>query len=389
LPRANAMLRRSFLFFSPSLVGCAASPAGVKETSAPKESAAPSAPSSEPPNELALQADELFAKATKEGRFSGSIIVVDGGKIVLEKSYGLADRDATKANANDGIYRVGSLTKQFTATAILALAEEGKLSVDDAITKHVPELPPENFVDVSLRHLLSHTSGIGDARSTTWFKAHAWFSTIDPKEYVAIGGALPMRRKPGAKFEYNNWGYYLLGLVVERVSGKTFAEFMAERFFDPLGMKDTGVLRSALTAAQQARIPHGYEDSDEDGELDTLDDSRRFVDRDMTMAFGSGQILSTAADLAKWDRALAEKKVLPKLQDQLFTPVLDDYGFGWVVETRDGVPIQWHNGALSPLGFTSLIVRVPAKDRFVAYLANLDLPLVQPIEEKVIALAAK
>lgn len=318
--------------------------------------------------------------------------MVDGGQTVLEKAYGLADRDAKTPNTKDGIYRLGSVTKQFTAAAILALAEDGKLSTDDPVTKLLPELPRENFskdgVDVTLHHLLSHTSGIGDARSTSWFKAHAWFKKIDPKEYVAVGGALPMRRKPGTKFEYSNWAYYLLGLVVERVSGKPIATFMKERFFDRLGMKDTAVLRSSMSAAQQARIPHGYE-AGKLGGFDTMDDTPRFVDRDMTMSFGSGQILSTVADLAKWDRALAAKKVLPKLQDRLFTPVLDDYAYGWIVETKNGVPIQWHNGALSPLGFTSLIVRVPSKDRFVAYLANLDVDLVEPIEEKVIALAAK
>lgn len=367
-----------------SLVACARSSASTQAPPpAEKKSESPA------PNELASDADALFAKATQDGHFSGSIVVVDGGRTVLEKSYGYADVDAKRPNRNDGIYRLGSVTKQFTAAAILALAETGKLSVDDPVTKHITELPSENFAGVTLHHLLSHTSGIGDARATTWFKAHAWFSAIDPKEYVAVGGALPMRRKPGTKFEYNNWGYYLLGLVVERVSRQALATFMKERFFAPLGMKDTSVLRSALTAAQQARIPHGYEDSDKDGELETMDDSRRFVDRDMTMSLGSGQILSTVSDLAKWDRALAARKVLPKLQDELFTNVLDDYGYGWAVETRDGVAIQWHNGALSPLGFTALIVRVPSKDRFIAYLANLDVSLVMPIEEKVITLAVK
>lgn len=397
------MRRRSFLLSlsSLSLIACAGSapnptphdPAAGNEPQgpAPKDTGNEHAPT--PPNELAVAADDLFTKATADGQFSGSIVVVDAGKTVLEKSYGLADRDAKKANANDGIYRLGSVTKQFTAAAVLALAEDGKLSVDDAVTKHLTELPKESFskdgVDVTLHHLLSHTSGIGDARSTPWFREHAWFSTIDPKEYLAVGMQLPMRRKPGTKFEYNNWAYYLLALVVERASGKTFAAFMKERFFDRFAMNDTAVLRSSFSAAQDARIPHGYADQDKDGELTTLDDNRRFVDRDMTMSLGSGQILSSLADLVKWDRALAAKKVLPKLQDQLFANVMDDYGYGWAVETKNGVAVQWHNGALSPLGFTALIVRVPSKDRFVAYLANLDLPLVQPIESKVIALAVR
>lgn len=345
-----------------------------------------------PTNELALRADDFFTKATSDGHFSGSIIVVDGGKTVLEKAYGLADRDAKKPNSKDGIFRLGSVTKQFTAAAILSLAEDGRLSVDDPLTAHLPELPRASFsydgIDVTLHHLLSHTSGIGDARSTSWFKAHAWFTKIDPKEYVAVGSALPMQSKPGATFAYSNWAYYLLALVVERVSGQPYGAFMKARFFDRFGMKDTAALRSSFSGAQQARIPHGYQ-ADKSGELETMDDMRRFVDRDMTMSFGSGQILSTVSDLAKWDRALAARKVLPRLHDRLFTPVLDDYAYGWAIGTMNGVPVHWHNGALSPLGFTSLIARVPSMDRFVAYLANLDVELVDPIEEKVIALMTK
>ena len=378
------MLRRSFLLSLVACTGTSRSAPPAPATTAPKEAT--------PANELALRADDFFTKATADGHFSGSIIVVDSGKTVLEKAYGLADRDAKKPNTKDGIFRLGSVTKQFTAAAILALSEDGPLSVDDPITAHLPELPRENFssdgVDVTLHHLLSHTSGIGDARSTSWFRTHAWFTKIDPKEVLAVGGALPMRRKPGTKHEYNNWGYYLLGLVVERVSRQPYGAFMKERFFDRFGMTDTAALRSSMSAAQQARIPHGYE-AGKLGGFDTMDDSRRFVDRDMTMSFGSGQILSTVADLAKWDRALAAKKVLPKLQDRLFTPVLDDYGYGWVMSKMNGVPVQWHNGALSPLGFSSLIARVPSKDRFVAYLANLDIDLVEPIEEKAIALLTK
>jgi CubicO group peptidase (beta-lactamase class C family) len=371
-------------------LACCASPSRTAAPATPRPSSIEPAKA---PNALAAAVDDLLTTAEKADRFSGSLVVVDGGKTVLEKSYGMADRDAKKLNTKDGIFRLGSVSKQFTATAILTLAEEGKLAVEDPLRKYLPELPRENFskdgVDVTLHHLLSHTSGIGDARSTPWFKERAWFRTIDPKEYVAVGAQLPMKRQPGTKFEYSNWGYYLLGLVVERVSGQAYADFMRARFFGPLGMNDTVVLRSSLSAAQQARLPYGYNDEDGDGELTTLETGRLYVDRDMTMSFGSGQILSTTTDLVKWDRAIAAKQVLPNMQDVLFQPVLGDYACGWFIETHDGTRVEWHNGALSPLGFTAFLVRVPSKDRFVAYLANLDYRIVARLERKVITLAAK
>jgi CubicO group peptidase (beta-lactamase class C family) len=360
-----------------------APPGPTPESQPPPSEAEPPAP-----NKLAVDVEAFFTKAEKDGTFTGSVVAVDGGKVVLEKAFGPADRAKKRPNAKDTIYRIGSVTKQFTASAILALAEDGKLSVDDPVSKYFPEYPKTNLtfdgVEPTLHHLLSHTSGIADGRSTEWFKDHVWFTKIDPKEYLAEAAKLPMKRKPGASFEYNNWAYYLLGLVVERVSGKPYETFMKERFFTPLGMTDTGTI---LPADKRERTAHGYQEKN--GKFSTLDDDPLFADRDLTFAFGSGQIFSTVSDLAKWDRALAARTALPKLEDQLFKPNLDDYGYGWVMETSGGVAVQWHNGAISPLGFTALVVRVPAKDRFVAYLANLDTDIVSVLEQDVIALAAK
>ena len=203
---------------------------------------------------------------------------------------------------------------------------------------------------------------------------------------LASASQLPMKNEPGTKFEYSNWGYYLLGLVVERVSGMSYEAFVKERVLVPAGMNDTAVLLSSLTSAQKARVPHGYAKVDD--EMTTLDSNRAFIDRDLVAAFGSGQILSTVDDLAKWDRALAAGKVL-KNQNALFSPNLDDYGYGFVIEKRNGLTVEWHNGAISPLGFAALVVRVPEKDRFVAYLANVDWTIVQPLEEKVLTIATK
>jgi D-alanyl-D-alanine carboxypeptidase len=240
-------------------------------------------------------------------------------------------------------------------------------------------------VEVTIHHLISHTSGLPDPRNTTGFKRAVWTRTIAPSEQVGFAKTLPLVSKPGSEYSYVNFNFLLAALIVEKVSATPYESFLRTRFFEPLGMNDTGTL---LPAGVADRAALGY--YDEDGERTTLTDDPTFKDRDVSFAFGSGQIYSTVKDLARWDRALTGDTILGAAQrDLLFKPNLDDYAYGWVIQKKSGVTIEWHNGAISPLGFTALVVRVPSKDRFVAYLANMDLDLIQPFEAKVEALAVK
>lgn len=392
------MLRTRSFFVLPlllSLLACGASSKNEASSGPPAGEDVPDAsvtPDAEAkvPNELADAVDALFAAAEAKDTFSGSVIVVDGGKIVLEKGYGLADRAAKRKVAPDTLFRVGSISKQFTATAVLALAQDGKLALTDPVSKYFPDYPKENLaqdgVEVTLHHLLSHTSGLPDPRGTTGFEKIAWRREIVPSEQVDLVKGTPLVSKPGSAYAYVNYNFLLAAMIVEKVSGQSFEAFMKTRFFDPLGMKDTG---TRLPPADAGRAAVGYYDSA--GELTTLTDDPVFKDPDVTLAFGSGQIYSTVQDLARWDRALIGETVLGAAKrDLLFTPNLGNYGYGWVIQKKAGITYEWHNGALSPLGFTALIVRVPSKDRFVAYLANRDLELVQPLfEAKISALALK
>lgn len=343
-------------------------------------------PTEEPPapNALADAIDDMIGRAAKKDAFAGSVIVVDGGKQVLAKAYGNANRDAQKANALDTVFRVGSISKQFTATALLALVADGKVALTDPVSKHFPSYPKENLtkdgVEVTLHHLISHTSGLPDPRATSTFKAAVWRRAIAPSEQVGWAETLPLVATPGTSYAYLNYNFLLAALVVEKVSGQSYEAFLKSRFFGPLGMTDSGTV---LAGSPLDRSAVGYYDSD--GELLAFTDDPSFVDTDVTLAFGSGQVFSTVGDLAKWDRALYGDKILPAAQrDLLFKPNLDDYGYGWVIETKKGVTVEWHNGALSPLGFSSFMVRVPSKDRFVVYLSNIDISRVQPLESKII-----
>lgn len=355
----------------------------------PVRTAAAAAPATAKANTFGAAVDSLFSDAEKHDRFSGSVVVIDGGREVLAKGYGFADRKVGRRNDADTVFRIGSVSKQFAATAILTLVRDGKIALTDPVSKFFPEYPKENLTMdgalVTLHHLISHTSGLPNPRSTSAFEAIVWKRPIAPTEQIGFAKATPLASRPGSKYQYVNFNFLLAALVVERVSGQPYEAFLKKRFFEPLDMKDTGTV---LPPSLQPRSALGYHD--DGGELVTMMDDAAFKDRDVTFAFGSGQIHSTVHDLARWDRALVGEAVLPAAQrDLLFKRNLDDYGYGWVVNEKDGVTYAWHNGAISPLGFSTLIVRVPSKDRFVAYASNFDMDLTSGFESQVFALAVK
>jgi CubicO group peptidase (beta-lactamase class C family) len=317
------------------------------------------------------------------------VIVVDGGSRVLAKGYGFADRAASRKNTAGTIFRIGSMSKQFAATAVLVLVNERKIALTDRVSKFFPSYPVANLsrdgVEVTIHHLLSHTSGLPDPRNTPAFRDAVWKRPIAPREQVALASSLPLVRVPGSAFEYLNFNYLLAALIVEQVSGRPYDSFLKERFFVPLGMSDSGTV---LRGTEAAHAAVGYAEPPSFLSLKGGDGRSSSEDPDFTFAFGSGQVYSTGPDLARWDRALAGESVLPAAaRDLLFRPNLKNNGYGWVVGTKNGVAFAWHNGALSPAGFTSYMLRVPSLGRFVAFLANRDVDQIEPFETKVEALA--
>lgn len=369
------------------LAGCGADQGPESRTVEPATEAAPTEPGPAAPaieNPLAASLDAMLESAAARDAFAGSIIVVDGGRTVFEKGYGFADRAGTKRkNTADTIYRIGAVSKQFTAAAVLALATDGKLSLDDTVAKWFPDYPRENLsrdgVDATIHHLLTHTSGLGDGEGTQFFEASRWRRPIVPDDVIVAAHVLPMVATPGASHAILDYGYLLLGRIIEKASGKSYEAFLRDRFWTPLGMNDTGTI---LPTVKQDRAAVGYEKTGL--QFAALAEQTVFGDPDCTVAFGSGQVYSTVRDLALWDRALAGDRALSRLEkERLFQPNLDDYGYGWVIEHKGGLVVQWHDGALAPLGFTSYVARIPAKDRFVALLTNLDLEAIAPFEQQV------
>jgi D-alanyl-D-alanine carboxypeptidase len=309
------------------------------------------APTCAAPN-YAEQARELIAPYLEAQSFSGSILVAKDGAPVWRESFGAADREWDVANTADTKFRLGSITKQFTATAILQLVDEGKLSVDNPISKYYADAPPA-WAKVTIKHLLTHTSGIPSYTDLPKFFDKESRSPLTPEGIIKLTRDMPLEFEPGAKYNYDNTGYILLGYVIEKVSGETYADYVAKHIFAPLGMKDTGYDVSGVILRHRAS---GYQGS-KDGwkNADYLD---------MTLPYAAGSLYSTTGDLLIWDRALADGKILtPASRQAMFTDYGHEYGFGWRIDTDSGHARVGHGGGIN--GFSTGIARYP-KDGVVA-----------------------
>jgi len=324
----------------------------------------------QPVSDLASRIDASIAPLYKADAPGSTIIVTKDGKTVFRKAYGMADVGARQALDADMSLRLGSITKQFTAAAILKLAEQGKLSVGDDFRKYLPDFPDKGKT-ITIEHLLTHTSGIPSYTSLPGFRA-GMAKDLSLTELIALFKDLPVEFAPGERYAYNNSGYILLGAVIEKVSGQRYADFMAKQIFDPLGMKHTayeGYERNKVTAAR------GHEGRD--GQF------RPAAVLSMTQPYAAGSLVSTVDDLARWDAAITAGKLLkPASWKQAFTQYklvngeAHGYGYGWSMGTLKGSATIAHGGGIN--GFSTYATRLPDEKVYVAVLNNSDSGLVAP-----------
>ncbi|MEO6034722.1 MAG: serine hydrolase domain-containing protein [Verrucomicrobiota bacterium] len=315
---------------------------------------------------LAMDHDKTIDPLFKD--FSGdapgaAVMVIKEGKPVFQKAYGLANLEKKTACSIDTNFRLASITKQFTAMAILILAEKGKLSLDDKLARFFPEFP-DYGKDITVRLLLSHTSGLPDYEDAV--PAGTTIPLADRDVLYLLGRQDHLEFPSGQKFHYSNSGYAFLALIVEVVSGQKFAAFLSEKIFVPLGMTHSLAYESGISIVPQRAM--GYA---------KRGDRFEFSDQSLTSAvLGDGGIYSSIADLYKWDQALyTDKLVSRKVLKEAFTAHSPDsdvagsgYGFGWYVgKYRDAEKI-WHYG--STCGFSTRIERYPEKKLTVIILTN-------------------
>lgn len=300
---------------------------------------------------------QIIASYTADKTFMGTVLVAKDGKTLIDQGYGSADLEWNIPNSPATKLRLGSLTKQFTAASILLLQERGKLSIDDPVSKYMPDAPAA-WSKITIYNVLTHTSGIPNFTGFPDYRASEWKDTT-PTELVARFRDKPLDFEPGTKFNYSNSGYVLLGYLIEKISGQTYADFLQQNIFTPLGMTSTGIDSNAAILPQRAqgyrRTPRGIE---HDGYIS------------MTIPFSAGAIYSTTGDLLKWEQGLFGGKVLkPESLAKMTTPFKMDYGFGLSIRTKDGHKIISHNGGIE--GFNTAMSYYPDDKVTVIVLGNL------------------
>lgn len=300
---------------------------------------------------------DQYLKASQEVRqFTGAVLIAQRGKILYAKAYGMADIEKKQPNTVDTKFLIGSITKQFTATAIMQLEAKGKLRLDDPITKHLTDYPKETGDKITINELLTHTSGIPNFTDLPAYMPMRSTPT-SPKEILKRFDEMPLEFVPGKQFSYSNSGYIVLGLIIEKVSGETYAAYLRTHIFEPLGMKNTGYMDYSVTPRAI-----GYE-PDSTGKL------KRAIQVDPSVPYAAGALYSTVGDMFIWDQALYGDKVLS--QDELqkmWTPNLENYGYGWLIDTVFGQKRIWHNGAID--GFVSGFQRFVNDSLCIVMLSN-------------------
>ena len=347
--------------------------------------------------DLMKKIDAVMSEVYQPGQPGAAIIVRKNGQTVIRKGYGLADLELQVPVEPDMVFRLGSITKQFTAVSILILAQEGRLGLQDEITKFLPDYPTQGR-KITIEHLLTHTSGIQSYTDMAeWLPL--WRKDFSVKELVDLFKDKPMQFEPGESWAYNNSGYVLLGAIIDKVSGESYEQFVDGHIFKPLGMKSS--CYGSTERVIPRRVP-GYQMG-----------KGGFVNApylSMTQPYAAGSLLSNVDDLAVWSEAVFSGKLVKKeWLDKAFTPYKlkngesSGYGFGWFAADFGGHRSIEHGGGIN--GFTSYEMTFPEDKIFLAILTNsavegrgpepravkiawLALGLAEP-ERKAVGLAAK
>lgn len=304
-----------------------------------------------------------------------ALLVAREGRIVRAEGFGLANLEHQVPVKPETVFQLGSMGKQFVATAIMMLVEEGKIGLDDSITKYFDDAPAV-WKPITVRQLLSHTAGFPDYPEDFDFQKNYKDKESYERELVKLAAKLPLTSEPGTKFKYCNLGYAMVGILVRKVTGKFYGDFLAERIFRPLGMQSTRIISESDIIANRAA---GYRLVD--GELK----NQEWVSP-VANTTADGSLYFTILDLAKWDAALySERLVKRSTLEQMWTPAKfkngepnsEHYGFGWYSKTNDGHRVVTHGGQWQ--GFHSYIARYVDDKLTVVVLTNLAYLKLEPI----------
>lgn len=331
--------------------------------------------------QLAHQADSIISTVFSDPTGPGGVFMIaHKGKVIYQKSAGKANLELQVDLRPEHVFQLGSMTKQFTAVAVLMLEQEGKLKTTDPISAYIPDYPNGNHI--TIHHLLTHTSGIRD------FTKMKTISTIanremTPKMMVDFFKDEPCDFAPGEKFDYNNSGYVLLGYIMELVSGETYEHFIAKRIFEKAGMTDSYYCSDRKVITNRA---YGYHKK-----------GPEYVNKTVisySLPYASGALMSTLKDMLKWQHALNTNLLLNKEESEKAfrayqlnngTPI--SYGYGWHIRDINGTPDREHGGSI--FGYKSMGVYIPGEDIYVLALSNCDCNSPTKVAQDIAAMALR
>lgn len=329
--------------------------------------------------QLVTYFDKILSEQFKTDEPGVTVLVSRNGQIIYKKAFGTANLELNTPMQVDNVFWVASIGKQFTAVAILQLMEQGKLNLQDEITKFIPDYPTQGN-KITIEHLLTHTSGIHNF-SGMEDPEKKLTTDCTPNEVIDFFKNLPMRFAPGTKWEYSNSGYFLLGYIIEKITGKPYSEYLEEIFFKPLGMTNSlfasnkRIIKNRVGAYSQG--DNGFENS-------------RHLNA--TIIYSAGAIQTTVEDFYKWHQAVHSYKFVKKeTLDKAFSryKLTDgketDYGYGWKLGYVYESPSIWHGGGIE--GFGAMEIYLPKEDVFVAVFSNCDCIYPKDIASRLAALA--
>ena len=328
--------------------------------------------------------DKLISAYADYGKFNGSVLVAEKGKVIYKKGFGFADIEWNIPNQPDTKHRLGSITKQFTSMLIMQLVEQGKLKLDVPISTYLPDYPKKNGDVITIHHLLTHSSGTPNMTSFPNFFKNISHNSYTPVQLVNLFADSTLQFKPGERFDYSNSGYILLGYIIEKVTGKSYEQVLQENIFTPLKMNNTGYDHHKTLLKNRAS---GYEKN-----------GRGYVNAnfiDMSVPYAAGSLYSTVEDLYLWDQALYGNQLLRKENmELLFTRHIPSggsyyYGYGWGMgeiplgNTAERIETIGHSGGIN--GFNTQLTRIPSDKSFIVLLNNTG---GAPLDQMINAIAA-
>ena len=313
--------------------------------------------------------DALMRAYTELEQFSGVVLVAEEGRVLYREGLGLADRELGVGASPENRFVIGSMTKAFTAVLVLQQANQGRLQLETPVVAYWPEFPDPSGGKITIRHLLRHRSGLHHWGAVDGFLLEEARLSHEPEEIVELYAEQGLRFDPDEDEAYSSLGYYILGVVLEKVTGKSYGDLLRERIFEPLGMSASALDDHATILPGRVR-PYRY------NFLEARYDNAEY--RDPSTTYATGGIISTVDDLLKWDQALYGERLLPEaLRGMLFDPEQGEAAFGWRKIVREGEGegggegemALWHIGSVT--GYRTQITRLPDSRRTVILLTNL------------------